>query len=103
MFQDQEYIRKTQSLISGERSRLFSLLDSWDSVTAYRPTANFMLVKILKENVDADQLFDHCIKKGLMIRNCSTFPFLNNRFFRFCFMKPEQNDRLIEAFRELLG
>ena len=38
-----------------------------------------------------------------MIRNCSTFPFLNNRFFRFCFMKPEQNDRLIEAFRELLG
>ena len=78
MFQDQEYIRETQSLISGERSRLFSLLDSWDSVTAYRPTANFMLVKILKENVDADQLF-HCI---LMIRNCSTFPFLNNRFFR---------------------
>ena len=103
MFQDQEYIRETQSLISGERSRLFSLLDSWDSVTAYRPTANFMLVKILKENVDADQLFDHCIRKGLMIRNCSTFPFLNNRFFRFCFMKPEQNDRLIEAFRELLG
>ena len=103
MFQDQEYIRETQSLISGERGRLFSLLDSWDSVTAYRPTANFMLVKILKENVDADQLFDHCIRKGLMIRNCSTFPFLNNRFFRFCFMKPEQNDRLIEAFRELLG
>ena len=59
-------------------------------------------MKITREQADADMLFDHCIRKGLMIRNCSTFPFLNNRFIRFCFMSPEQNDRLIDAFREIL-
>jgi threonine-phosphate decarboxylase len=102
MFQDREYIEKTRTLISGERDRLYRLLSGWAGVKAYRPTANFMLVKILKENADADMLFDHCIRKGLMIRNCSTFPFLNNRFIRFCFMNPEQNDLLLQAFREVL-
>ena len=102
MFQDTEYIKKTRSLISGERNRIYHLLQSWPSVQPYEPSANFMLVKILKEDVDADQLFDHCIRKGLMIRNCSTFPFLSNRYFRFCFMKPEQNDQLLAAIRELL-
>ena len=102
MLQDKDYIRQTRDLISSERARLYELLRSWDSVKPYRPTANFMLVKLLKEGVDADRLFDHCIRKGLMIRNCSTFPFLNNRFIRFCFMSPDQNDRLMDAFREVL-
>ena len=68
----------------------------------YKPTANFMLVKILKPGVDADDLFEHAIRRGLMIRNCSTFPFLDERFFRFCFMSPEKNTELLECLRELL-
>ncbi|MEE1114291.1 MAG: threonine-phosphate decarboxylase, partial [Eubacterium sp.] len=53
-------------------------------------------------DVDADMLFDHCIRKGMMIRNCSTFPFLDNKYFRFCFMSPADNDRLVAALKELL-
>jgi threonine-phosphate decarboxylase len=102
MFRDDPYIHRTHALIADERDRMFRELSAWDSVKVYRPMANFMLVKILKEDVDADQLFDHCIRSGLMIRNCSTFPFLSNRFFRFCFMLPEDNDRLIGKLRELL-
>ena len=102
MFQDKEYVSETQKLINSERSRLYQLLSSWDSVKIHRPMGNFILVKILKDDVDADLLFDHCIRKGLMIRNCSTFPFLDNRFIRFCIMSPEENDRLMDAFAELL-
>lgn len=103
MFQDQEYVRLTQNLISSERSRLCALLGGWSGVKVYRPSANFILMRILREGVDAERLFEHCIRKGLMIRNCSTFPFLDNSFVRFCIMLPEQNDRLLEAFSELLN
>ena len=48
-------------------------------------------------------VFDHCIRKGLMIRDCSTFPFLDSSYIRFCVMSPEKNDELLEAFREILG
>jgi threonine-phosphate decarboxylase len=103
MFSDHNYVRETRNLISSERSRLYNLLSSWDTVKVYEPSANFMLMRIKKQGVDADALFDHCIRKGLMIRNCSTFPFLDNTFVRFCFMTHEENNRLIEAFSELLS
>lgn len=102
MFRDTEYIEKTTALIDTERDRLYRELSSWDTVKVYRPKANFMLIRILKEDVDADMLFDHCIRKGMMIRNCSTFPFLDNKYFRFCFMSPADNDRLVAALKELL-
>ena len=102
MFTDQEYIDKTRTLINEERTRVCSILKTWSSVKIYEPTANFVLVKILREDIDADLLFDFCIRKGLMIRNCSTFPFLSNKFFRFCFMTPEENDRLLTALKEVL-
>ena len=103
MFQDEDYIRETKELITSERARLYQELSSWDTVRVYEPQANFILMKILKEGVDAEILFEHCIRKGMMIRNCSTFPFLDSQFIRFCIMSPEDNDRLMEAFRELLG
>ena len=103
MFQDQDYIRETKELITSERARLYQELSSWDTVRVYEPQANFILMKILKEGVDAEILFEHCIRKGMMIRNCSTFPFLDSQFIRFCIMSLEDNDRLIDAFRELLG
>ena len=102
MFQDQDYIRETKELITSERARLYQELSSWDTVRVYEPQANFILMKILKEGVDAEILFEHCIRKGMMIRNCSTFPFLDSQFIRFCIMSLEDNDRLIDAFRELL-
>lgn len=102
MFRDEDYIRETKELITGERARLYQELSSWDTVRVYEPQTNFILMKILKEGVDAEILFEHCIRKGMMIRNCSTFPFLDSQFIRFCIMSPEDNDRLLEAFRELL-
>ena len=102
MFPDEEYIRHTRELICGERDRLFNELSTWESVTVYEASANFILMKIRKPGVTSQDLFDHCIRKGLMIRDCSTFPFLDDHFVRFCLMLPEQNDRLLEAFREIL-
>lgn len=102
MFSDTDYIQKTKDLIASERNRIYQELSAWDSVKPYAPSANFILVKILKKGVTADDLFDHAIRRGLMIRNCCTFPGLSNRFFRFCFMSPEKNRELLGALKELL-
>ncbi|MCI6431269.1 MAG: aminotransferase class I/II-fold pyridoxal phosphate-dependent enzyme, partial [Lachnospiraceae bacterium] len=83
MFPDEEYIQLTRDLITSERDRIYKELSTWDTVTVFEPMANFMLVKILRQDVTSQDLFDHCIRKGLMIRDCSTFPFLDNHFIRF--------------------
>lgn len=101
MFTDQDYIRETRSLISSERRRVCSLLQSNPQFKIFQAHANFVLVKILTDTLTSEDVFDAAIRKNLMIRDCSTFPFLNNKYFRLCFMMPEQNDRLLKALHEL--
>lgn len=102
MFSDQDYIEKTKTLISTERKRITSILSTWDCLKVYPTYANFILVKIFKNDITADQIFDFCIKKGFMIRDCSDFPYLDSSFIRFCIMNPENNDALIQALKECL-
>ena len=103
MFSDKDYINKTKALITGERQRMYDTLSSWKTVKVYPSCTNFLLVRILREDVTSDMVFDHCIRKGLMIRDCSTFPFLDSSYIRFCVMSPEKNEELLEALREILG
>ncbi|MDD3368501.1 MAG: pyridoxal phosphate-dependent class II aminotransferase [Lachnospiraceae bacterium] len=96
MFQDIAYKKATYDLIASERSRLYRILLTDNRFKVYEPHANFILVKLLDPAMTAVQLFDRTIRKGLMIRNCSTFPSLDNHFIRFCIMSPEKNDELME-------
>ena len=60
-----------------------------------------MLIEILDDELDSEILFEQAIRENLMIRDCSTFPFLSNKFIRFCFMNPEDNDKLVEVLNEI--
>lgn len=97
MFQDEAYIQKTRELISSERRRMYELFTARDDFKVYEPSGNFMLVKILRPELTSQDLFDRAIREGMMIRDCSTFPFLDDKFIRFCFMKPDMNDKLAEC------
>lgn len=102
MFTDKEYIQQTKQLISAERTRIYDILSKEKNLYPFKPSANFILVKILKDNLTSQDIFDAAIRKHLMIRDCSTFPFLSNKFFRFCFMSSEKNDELIQCILETL-
>lgn len=103
MFTDENYIKETRALIAKERQRICKVLDTCKNIQYFTPTANFILIKILREDITSMDLFEAAIKKGLMIRDCSTFPFLNNKFIRFCFMTPELNDQLLEVLLNILN
>ncbi len=96
LFTDKEYIAQAKALINSEREYVMERLNASPDFLAYPPTANFVLVKILKEGLNADILFDRCIRERMMIRNCSSFPFLDNTYFRICFMLHKDNERLLD-------
>lgn len=103
MFNDIDYINKTRSLIISERNRLYDIFDNCKGIKAYRPSANFMLLKITKEGITSHDIFELAIKRGLLIRDCSTFPFLDNHYIRFCFMSPEKNNELTDCILNALN
>lgn len=103
MLGDSEYIQKTRSLILSERERMLQELRSFPHITVYEAAANFILMRIHKPKTTAADIFEACIKKGLMIRNCSSFQCLEGEYVRFCIMNPDDNTRLLKVLAEELS
>ena len=97
MFIDEEYINKTRNLILSEKIRVKEMIEKSGRFKIYPSYSNFYLLKILDKNIDAHMLFEKAIRQNMMIRDCSTFPGLEDRFIRFCIMKPDDNTRLINC------
>ena len=102
MFSDTEYITKTKNLIASERTIACKRLASMKNVTYFEPQGNFILCKILRDDITAADLFTICIQKELMIRDCSTFEGLSPYYFRFCMMSPEKNKELLDLIEHTL-
>lgn len=103
MMKDNDYIHKSWQLIDQERTRLYGILSSWDNIKVYPPYANFILIKILKKDLTSFEVFEYAVRRGMMIRDCSSFESLDGEYIRFCFMKPEDNNRLINCLSEVLN
>ena len=103
MLQDKDFIQKTRSLILSERERILNELNSFRYAKAYPAYANFILVKILRDDLTSFDIFDRAIRQGMMIRDCSSFEGLPGEYIRFCIMFPEDNTRLLHCLAESLA
>lgn len=102
MFQDENYIQKVQETIEKEKHYVCESLSKIPGVRIFPVYANFVLVKLPEGSITSGMLFEELIKKGMMIRDCSSFSTLGSRFIRICFMSHEDNVRLIAAIEEAL-
>ena len=101
MLQDKDYIHRTRELILSERARLLQALAEIPTYKTYPAYANFILLKIQKPVLTSYDVFDTCIRQGLMIRDCSSFECLDGEYIRFCIMNPEDNTRLLNILSSL--
>ncbi|MGM0366321.1 MAG: threonine-phosphate decarboxylase CobD [Actinomycetota bacterium] len=94
------YIQKTVDYISREKDRLYGQLKSIPFLEPFYPSANFILVRILKEGEDSGKLFDYCITRHkILIRDCSNFRGLGTDYIRIAVRLKDENNRLVEALR----
>ncbi|MGB5823936.1 MAG: histidinol-phosphate transaminase [Proteocatella sp.] len=103
MFSDKDYIQDTYAKISTEMTYLKNSLSSFESIKAYPSSGNFILCEILDKNFDAVDIYNELIKKGIAIRNCSSFTGLDNTFFRICTLSHSSNELLIEELGNILN
>lgn len=102
MLKDTDYIRQTRKLILSERDRCMDRLKKFRYVKPYPAYGNFILIRLLKEGLTSFDVFEHAIKQGMMIRDCSSFDGLPGEYVRFCIMNPPDNTRLLDCLAELL-
>ena len=101
LFQDKDYIRRSRTLITKERERMYQALLSMPGFHPFLPSANFILVRLEKPGLTSAQVFDALMRRKMMIRDCSSFQSLGGEYIRFCIMLPEDNTRLLLALSTL--
>ena len=102
MLEDTSYIRESHSRIFTERNLIYSAMSTNKNLRLFKPSANFVLMQILKEDVTAKSLLAHCNMKGIVLRNCEDFHGLDSHFVRFSIMNPMQNDLMVNTILDLL-
>lgn len=98
---DAGYIEDSMKYMARERDYLFSALAGIPWLRPFLPAANYILVRIERGGLNADILSDILIKKGILIRSCSSFEGLGESFFRVAVRNKVENEKLVNALKTI--
>ena len=99
---DKKYIRKTLKILPELKEKFISALKTFQELTIFPGQANFILLKLMREDLNAEQLAQKLFSQKILIRVCSNFMGLDARFFRLAIKTHEQNCQLISALKACL-
>ena len=96
---DVEFQKRTLQWMEPEREFLFQALSEFEGIKAYRPTVNFIFLRLSPLWGSAPAFCGRMKEKGILLRDCSNYPGLDETFIRVAVRKREDNERLLQAFR----
>jgi len=99
---DREHGERTVALVAGERQRLQEGLAEIAWLRVYPGAANYLLVAIIA-GPTAGELRQELLDQRILIRDCGNFVGLDGSFFRVAVRTREENGRLLQGVRQLLG
>ena len=96
--EQEAYRAETLRLVEAERQRMIERLESLDGLDVFRGRANYLLARLPDGCPPADSLKrDILLSDRILIRDCSSFEGLSDRYIRVAVRLPEQNERLLQA------
>lgn len=98
---DYNYFQNTQKWLKEELDYLYKELKNINSLKVFKPSTNFVLVKIINTDFDAAILRQMLLKDGILIRHAGNFRFLDNSYFRVAVKDRSSNQRLIKAISNI--
>ena len=100
---DGEYQKQTLQWLETEREFLFRSLAAFEGIKAYQPMVTFIFLRLSSSWGSAPAFCERMKAEGILLRDCSNYPGLDDTFVRVAVRKREDNERLLEAFRRVRG
>lgn len=100
---DEEHNAKTHAVVKAERKFLQNELTKLKGFKVYPADANYFFLDVRGSGFSAAQLREQILRRGLLIRDCSSFHGLDGFYVRVAVRTHAENERLLMAFREVLG
>lgn len=101
--EEEEFAERSRAAVAAEREYMRGRLDGIARV--YGGAANFLLFYVKNDVLDDNgrgHLYNQCLERGILIRDCSNFYGLGCGWYRAAVRCREDNERLIEVLGELL-
>ena len=92
------HLYKTRKLIKNELTFLTSSISKIKNFSCYPSSTNFIL---LESKINSKTVQKKLIKKKLLVRDCSTFRGLDNKFIRIAVRTHKENMKLVKALEEI--
>ena len=92
------HLYKTRKLIKNELTFLTSSISKIKNFSCYPSSTNFIL---LESKINSKTIQKKLIKKKLLVRDCSTFRGLDNKFIRIAVRTHKENVKLVKALEEI--
>jgi cobyric acid synthase CobQ/L-threonine-O-3-phosphate decarboxylase len=100
--QDHAYALRTRAFIQQQREFLVNEMRSIPGLTIFPGKANFLLVRLDRQDVDAPALARQMLSAGIAIRVCDNFDGLDRRFFRVAVRTEDENLKLLHSLKKAL-
>ena len=102
-FQDRQYI--AESIEKGIESRqyLYDELSKIDSLNVFPSKSNFMLIGIKDTGFTASELALELMKRGIIVRDCTSFKGLDEYWIRISICTLEEDKKFIDIIKEVLS
>lgn len=96
---DSDYVKKTKTWINEEVLWFYNELKKFKRIKVFKPNTNFILIKLEDKNLTSHELRKSLGKEGILIRDCSNFKGLNEKFIRVAIKDREKNKKLLEKLK----
>lgn len=99
---DVEFAVNTRQYVSSEKTFLYNGLTKIKSIQPFQPSVNFVLVRIHNTEITSSGIQDILIKDNIIIRDCSNFIGLSDKYFRVAVRTREENQKLLSALNLIM-
>lgn len=91
---EEDYVRRGRELVFREKAYLQERLRTM-GFTVYPSAANYLFFQ------GPEDLFERCLKEGILLRDCSNYPGLGKGYYRAAVKSHKENQRLVQALMSI--
>lgn len=102
-FRDKEYIEDSIKKGIESRQYLHDELSKIDGLKVFPSKSNFMLIGIKDTGFTTSQLALELMKRGIIVRDCTSFKGLDEYWIRISICTLEEDKKFINVFKEVLN
>lgn len=96
---DREFAVRTRQYVSREKVFLYEGLSMINGLQPFKPSVNFVLVKIDDADITSSEVRNLLIENNILIRDCSNFVGLDDKYFRVAVRTREENQELLNVLK----